>query len=674
MGLRGKSGLWLTALLALLLLIALLAGRTGLDVFRQHFGAAYARNHALLQAQKLVTPITRELSLSQRLAELGSVRAYLRNGHDPATTFADLERFRAAFADGSAFLIANPSGRYHFTDHNDPAAARAPRYTLREDEPKDAWFYATVRSGRPYTLNVNVDDTLRVTKIWFNVLVHEDDDKGGAARVLGLAGTGLDLTRFLAEFVATDDPGVTSLVVDGTGAILAHPDPKLIEYSALTKATPERTLYRLISGDADHAALERSFAELRAAKGGSRTLEVRLDGQPRILGVAYVPDLDWYVLSAVDAGAARVIDEAALWPIALATLVLILLFAAAVSMGVDRMILNPLLRLTESARRLAAGDYGLRLSSHRNDELGELTRVFDGMARQIDAHTRELEGRVAERTRDLAAAHNRVAEAHRQIQDSIRYAGLIQDAMLPQAALARALPERHFVLWQPRDTVGGDLYLFREDADGFVIGLVDCAGHGVPGAFMTMIAHAAFDQAVQELGLADPAALLARMDVAIRALLPDAAAGRHLATNMDAVLCRVDHARGRVSFAGAHLDLYHCVAGVCTRIRGDRRSLGERRRGDYENHVMSVEPGAAYYLTTDGFLDQAGGMHGYGFGARRFAETLAALDAQPMHARQEILLRELREHQGERPQRDDIAVLCFTIPGRGDAPGTTYGE
>lgn len=674
MGLRWKSGLWLTALLALLLLAALLVGRAGLEVFRAHFGAAFASNHALLQAQKLVTPITRELSLSQRLAELESVRGFLREGGDPAMTFADLERFRAAFADGSAFLIANPSGRYHFSDGSNPAAARQPRYTLRPDEPKDAWFYATIRGGRPYTLNVNVDDTLRVTKIWFNVLVHEDDGKGGNGRVLGLAGTGLDLTRFLREFVATGDSGVTSLIVNGDGAILAHPDPALIEYSALTKAMPQRTLYRLIAREADRVALERSFAALRAAGGGSRTLEVQFDGHPRIVGAAYVPDLDWYVLSAVDTGVARVIDEAVLWPLALAAIALLLLFAAAVSMGVDRLILQPLVGLTESARRLAAGDYGLRLNSRRNDELGELTRVFDGMARQIDAHTRDLEGRVAERTRDLAAAHDRIAEAHTQIQDSIRYAGLIQDAMLPQGTLARALPHEHFVLWQPRDTVGGDLYLFREGDGAFLIGLIDCAGHGVPGAFMTMIAHAAFDLAVHELGLADPAALLARMDIAVRTLLPDEAVGRHLATNMDASLCHVDVARGQVTFAGAHLDLYRCAGGVCERIRGDRRSLGERRRSAYENHVIPADAGATYYLTTDGFLDQAGGAHGYGFGTRRFAAMLATLAAQPLHVQAEDLRRELREHQGTRAQRDDIAVLGFRIPGRADTPGPTSRE
>lgn len=667
MGLRWKSGLWLGGLLALLLLVALLAGRTGLDAFREHFGTAFARNHALLQAQKLVTPITRELALSQRLAELESVRAFLRDGRNATTAFADLERFRAAFDDGSVFLIAHRSGHYHFSDRADSAAAARPSYTLDPASAKDAWYYATVRGGRPYALNVNVDDALRVTKVWFNVLVRDTD---GAP--LGLAGTGLDLTRFLAEFT-TAEKGVTSLIVDRNGAIVAHPDPALIEYAALTKAAPQRTLQRLVGRDDDRAALERAFAALRA-NGGSTALEIGFDGASRIVGAARVPDLDWYVLSAVDVGAANVIDEAALLPLVLGALALIVLFAAGASMGVDRLVLRPLVALTESARRLATGDYALRLKSSRNDELGELARVFDGMAQQIDAHTRELEGRVAERTRDLEAARDRVTAAHRQIQDSIRYAGLIQNAMLPQRALAQALHDDHFALWQPRDTVGGDLYLFREDDGGFLVGVVDCAGHGVPGAFMTMIAHAAFDLAVQELGLGDPAALLARMDATVRKLLPDEAVGRHLATNMDAALCHVELATARVTFAGAHLDLFRCAAGRCERIRGGRRSLGERRRGAYANTVLTDETGATYYLTTDGLLDQAGGPAGFGFGAGRFAALLARLADLPPPAQLEALRRALHEHQGERAQRDDLAVLGFRIPRPAVAPGTTHTE
>lgn len=671
MGLRWKSGLWLAALLALLSLFALLAGRAGLDAFRDHFGAGFARNHALLQAQKLVTLITRELSLSQRLAELESVRRFLRGGDASGQAGIDAERFRRAFTDASVFLIAHDSGHYYFSDGAAPDAWVKPSYTLQRGDPKDGWYFATVRDARPYALNVNVDEKLKVTKVWFNVLVREDE--GG--RILGLAGSGLDLTRFLATFVGTVDSGVTNFIINGDGAILAHPDESLIEYAALTKAAPRRTLHGLVEDGADRKALDGMLAGLREAPGsGGGVLRVDLQGQPRVLGAAYVPELDWYVITAVDLGAAQVIDETVLWPLALGAIALLLLFAAAVSMGVDRLILRPLVRLTDSARRIAAGDYRQRLRTRRSDELGSLTRAFDGMARQIDAHTSELESRVAERTRDLAQARDRIAATHRQIQDSIRYAGLIQHAMLPQRELLRALPDDHFVLWQPRDTVGGDFYLFREAPGQFLVGIVDCAGHGVPGAFMTMIAHAGFDLAVQELGLSDPAALLRRMDSATRTLLPGDAASRHLATNMDVGLCHLDLATGRVTFAGAHADLYRCEGTRCEQIRGSRRSIGERRRAIYENVILADGPGCTYYLTTDGFLDQAGGERGYGFGNRRFADALGGIAAQPMKSQEEALRRRLADHQGSCPQRDDITVIGFRIPGRAAAPGPVSGE
>ena len=668
MGLRWKSGLWLGTLFALVLLFALLVGRIGLDAFRDHYGAGFARNHALLQAQKLVTLLTRELSLSQRLAEIGSIRRFLRDGADAAAAFADLEQFRRAFVDQSVFLIADASGDYYFNDGSAPPGALPPRYSLSADEPKDGWYFATIRDGRPFALNVNVDDTLAVTKVWFNVVVRED------ARVLGLAGTGLDLTRFLGEFVASADSGITNFIIDGDGAILAHPDASLIEYAALTKTEPQRTLARLIGRDDEREALRQALAAVRAAPAGGATVPLNLLGAPRTLGIAYIAELDWYAVTAVDLGAARVLDENVVWPVALGGIVLLLIFATAATLGVDRFILRPLQQLNDSARRIAAGDYAQQMGSPRRDELGELTRVFDAMAREVRSHTAELEHRVADRTRDLAQAHDRIAAAHHQIQDSIRYASLIQEAMLPRAELARHLPAAHFVLWQPRDVVGGDCYLLRAHGQELLVGVVDCAGHGVPGAIMTMIAHAAFDIAVHELGLRDPAALLGRMDAAARALLPTLGLDQRLATNMDVGLCHIDAAAGRMSFAGARMAVYRCDGTRCEEIPGSRRSLGERRRATWDNVVFATGAGDTYYLATDGFLDQSGGERGYGFGKRRFAALLAEVATLPIATQGGALSRALADYQGPRTQRDDITVLGFRIPRRASPAGHTSGE
>lgn len=664
MSLRWKSGLWLAALLGLVLFFAVFVGRLGFDAFRDRYGAAFARNQAQLQAQRLVTVINRELSLAQRLADLESIRRFLAGGRDRAAAFADLDRFRQAFADHSAFLIDNGSGNYYFDDGSASAGPLRASYTLVRDDPKDAWYFATIADPRPYAVNVNVDDKLKLTKVWFNVPVRD----GG--RVLGMAGTGLDLTRFLAQFVATVDTGVTNFIIDRGGVIQAHPDRKLIEYASLTKANPERTVFRMVDRKDEREALRRVLDAEHGANATGATLTLHLAGVPRTLGVAYIPELDWFAIAAVDLDAASVLDETMAWRIALVAVVLLLLFAAAVTLGVDRLVLRPLVGLTGSARRIAAGDYRQELRSSRHDELGELTRVFDGMAQRIRTHTEELEQRVAERTRDLAEARDRIAAAHHQIQDSIRYASRIQAAMLPVRELEEVLGADHFVLWQPRDVVGGDCYVFRAGDGEFIAGLIDCAGHGVPGAIMTMIAHAAFDLALHEHGMADPAALLARMDAAARALLPAAPGLQRLATNMDVGLCHVDLASGRIRFAGAHMALYRCDGTRCEEIPGGRRSLGERRAAHYYNIALDAVPGATYYLSTDGFLDQAGGDKGYGFGTRRFTALLAEASALPMEEQARMLRRRLAEHQGERPQRDDIAVLGFRIPRRTTTSGT----
>ncbi|MBF3202250.1 histidine kinase, partial [Pseudomonas aeruginosa] len=131
----------------------------------------------------------------------------------------------------------------------------------------------------------------------------------------------------------------------------------------------------------------------------------------------------------------------------------------------------------------------------RQDEIGSLSKAFASMAEQVRRHTAELEDKVQERTQALEEANREMAAAQKKIGDSLDYASLIQRAILPDRQLSATLGEHHFILWKPRDVVGGDFYVYREQADGYLIGVVDCAGHGVPGALMTMLARAAIDHA-----------------------------------------------------------------------------------------------------------------------------------------------------------------------------------
>jgi serine phosphatase RsbU (regulator of sigma subunit) len=207
--------------------------------------------------------------------------------------------------------------------------------------------------------------------------------------------------------------------------------------------------------------------------------------------------------------------------------------------------------------------------------------------------------------------------------------------------------------------VGGDFYVYRQVEDGCLIGVVDCAGHGVPGAFMTMLARAAIDKAIDEAGAHDPATILNRTDQVVRSMLNAQAGQRDIATIMDAGLVHVDFATRRATFAGAKIALYWSDGDQVDCIKGGRRSLGDRQHGEHANESVELLPERTFYLTTDGFLDQAGGDKGFGFGNARFVDMLRQHAERPLNEQGEAFASTLAAYQGSHPQRDDITLVCF---------------
>ncbi|SFD00545.1 HAMP domain-containing protein [Thiohalospira halophila DSM 15071] len=504
---------------------------------------------------------------------------------------------------------------------------------------------------RDLVVNVNPDAELGVTRVWVNVVVRR------AGEAVGLAGTGLDLSRFLEEFVRADEAGVDPLIVDADGAIQAHPDPDRIAYGSaagLESAGQESegSLDAALEGDA--GALTAAMA--RAGAGAIPVITANLDGRPQRLAVTAVPALDWYVISAVDLEAATVLEGPWLQSAALAGGVTLLVLMGGFAWGVDRLILRPLRSLQYSATALAEGDYRVALPESRRDEIGDLGQAFGSMAEQVAEHTSRLEEGVRQRTRELETAN-------RRIQDSINYAALIQRALLPDGRLTETLGPDHFILWHPRDGVGGDFYLFRSEAGGdrFLVGAVDCAGHGVPGALMTMLARTAFDEAMTTLGIDSPAALLRRADETLREMVRQSAMPESVATNLDAGLVCVDRTAGRLRFAGARIALHASDGAEVQELAPARRALCDRRQGEYTDQSHPTDPRMTYYLVTDGYLDQAGGDHGFGFGNTRFRELLRDHARRPMAEQATALEEALSSYRGDHEQRDDITVLAFRV-------------
>ena len=654
-GLRGKSVVALLIACLLALVPAVMLGWKAMEDIRTHFGLAFARNFTLLNQQKIIAPVIRELALSRRLAESVVTQDWLLAENDPARRslfFREAEGFRADQHNYSYFVVVDSSRHYYFNDSSSPLS-NSPRYTLSDTDPQDRWYFDTLARDETYNINVNYDAKLKVTKVWFNMVVRAGNEK------VGLAGGGLDLTEFLDQFISRREAGVTPMIVDPDGAIQAHPDTRLIAYSSGSSGQAKHHVFDLLGNDQERTALRQTLRQAEANPGEVETMWGTIDGKEQLIATAYIPQLRWHVLSAVDLHAAQVLDSRWIWPLVgtLAGLLAILLIGFAYT--VDLLVLRPLRGLKQSAKAIAAGQYDSPLPRTRPDEIGELSSAFASMADQVRRHTEELEDKVQQRTQALEKANREMAAAQKKIGDSIDYASLIQRAILPDRQLKASLGEHHFVLWKPRDVVGGDFYIYREGPVDSLIGVVDCAGHGVPGALMTMLALAAIDHAIDSVKSHDPAAILHETDHVMRGMLGQEEFTHSLATNMDAGLVRVDHQSKLLHFSGAKISLFASDGNDVREYKGARRAIGDKRQGDYQDVEIPMEAGWTYYLCTDGFLDQAGGEHGFGFGNSRFAALLRNHARRPLAEQADVFAATLAQYQGEQPQRDDITILSF---------------
>ncbi|SDH68543.1 SpoIIE family protein phosphatase [Pseudomonas abietaniphila] len=262
------------------------------------------------------------------------------------------------------------------------------------------------------------------------------------------------------------------------------------------------------------------------------------------------------------------------------------------------------------------------------------------------------------------------AEKNRQMMQSIEYASVIQRAMLraSREALSSTLGDAS-LLWEPRDVVGGDFYHFCAYADGWFGAIADCTGHGVPGAFMTLIASSSLTQALAQLGPRNPASLLSAVNRSVKEQLgqvngldgtPESDDG------LDASFFWFDNATQVLSFAGAHMALHvlHPDAEQLETIAGQRMGVGYvDSHFDYQWSVSRVQmqPASLMFIATDGLIDQIGGPKRIAFGKRKAFETIIAHRNQPSNEICEALQTALAVWQGEQARRDDLTLFCARI-------------
>lgn len=254
-----------------------------------------------------------------------------------------------------------------------------------------------------------------------------------------------------------------------------------------------------------------------------------------------------------------------------------------------------------------------------------------------------------------------------EVQHSITYAERIQHAILPKEnEIKQHLPDS-FVFLKPRNVVSGDFHWFTTKRDAFgnqllIIAAVDCTGHGVPGAFMSMIGHELLREIVEIIGITDADKILNKLHKMVRRELNQEETGNR--DGMDISLCVLDFSRAKLDFAGAKNSLVYLRGNELFEVKGDNQSIGGIQREDeriFTKHTIPLDPEeeTSFYLFSDGFQDQFGGTRRRKFTSRRFREFLSSIHQEPIAQQEKLMQNMLEDWMGELPQVDDILVMGF---------------
>ena len=396
-GIRTRFLCWTVALTLVISLVAGVLFYLTLRWVIHGIGSDFAVQYTLREKGRILAPLEREVALCQTMAGLPSVRDWVSDEANPAlkaTAFREMAAFAHQFHDKAFFIAVRDSGHYYSYNPATGLTSELPEYALSRGATKDAWFYSTLQKVDSFQLNVDRDNVDHQVKVWINTVVHNGNDR------VALAGTGLKLDAFIERLIHTQNKAVTPILVDPSGAIQAHANINLIDQSSLTKKAEERsTIFRLMPREQDRSQLRKAFETLKASPDSTATLQLMIDGQRRLVSVAYLPAIDWYLVSQIDLSQTIGMSEFAGLP--LVALLALAVLVVAITLLINRTILRPLGVLSASANRVAAGDYTVRSEAVRDDEIGGLTRTFNTMLDTIESNTRELERRVCERTAEL---------------------------------------------------------------------------------------------------------------------------------------------------------------------------------------------------------------------------------------------------------------------------------
>jgi len=337
-----------------------------------------------------------------------------------------------------------------------------------------------------------------------------------------------------------------------------------------------------------------------------------------------------------------------------------------------RVITEPIKKLVEHVNRISHGNLSERADVSGSIEIVTLSRRFNKMISELEELYNELEQKVKDRTAEVMAQKEELevqrdllAEQQKHIMDSILYSKRLQNAILPTDEFVKELFNDSFIHYLPKEVISGDFYWFHKTGNRHYFSAIDCTGHGVPGALVSMVGHNWLNYAVKDLGLEKPSDILDALNEGVMSTFKERDDDSSVKDGMDIALCCVDYDTMKLEYAGAYNPVLIISDGELKQIKGDKFPVGaffKGIRGYFTNHVLDVKSGDIVYVFSDGFADQFGGPDkSRKFMTKRFRELLFSMHHEPMDQQLKILHSTLREWMNNIEQVDDITVIGIKI-------------
>ncbi len=288
--------------------------------------------------------------------------------------------------------------------------------------------------------------------------------------------------------------------------------------------------------------------------------------------------------------------------------------------------------------------------------------------RRVKRQNQRLEATIKERTAEVVSQKEEIElqkeileEKNQDIMDSIKYAKHIQDAILPEEQELKEEFSDAFILFRPKDIVSGDFYWMAKKENQVLVSAVDCTGHGVPGAFVSIVGNNGLNRAVNEFQLKKPAEILDKLTLLVEEAFKQKSSS-DVKDGMDLALISYEKDKGLIQYAGANNPLYLIRDGALTEIKANKQPIGAfDNRKPFTNHEIEVQKGDRIILFSDGYADQFGGDRGKKLKYKAFKNLLLENLHQPIGAYKGILNNYLQNWMGDLEQIDDVCVIGIEI-------------